>query len=122
VPRLQDRLDIVSTFAAIARELGPANFIYSDGDAVFIHGDRRHHGDGLGIRPPGLHVLESRSASPQHAFDAGGLSVRTGPDEGMILAASVPLTGDPGWRPLAQGEILVLQGATIRPPPAADQK
>jgi len=68
VPRLEDRLDVVGTFAAMARALGPANFVYADGDAVFLHGDRRNQGDGLGIRPPGLHLLELATAPTRPAF------------------------------------------------------
>jgi predicted glutamine amidotransferase len=106
----------------VLQDLAPANFIYSDGDVVFIHGDRRHQGGGLGIRPPGLHVLASQSPSTERALHARGLSVGTGPRGRVVLAASVPLIADRGWRPLAQGEIVVLQGGSIRRCAPAPQK
>ena len=41
VPGLDDRLAILSAFASVIRRLGPANFIYTDGDVIFAHGHRR---------------------------------------------------------------------------------
>ncbi len=40
-PTLVARLKLIECFAADLRRLGPANFIYSDGDALFAHADRR---------------------------------------------------------------------------------
>ncbi|MFI5302392.1 MAG: class II glutamine amidotransferase, partial [Polyangiales bacterium] len=45
-PTVDERVDVVSAFAAELRPLGPANFLYTDGDAIFAHGHRRRHGDG----------------------------------------------------------------------------
>ena len=57
-PSFEQRLDVMTTFARSIRALGPANFIVSDSESIYCHGDRRTHVDG--IRPPGLHYL-SRS-------------------------------------------------------------
>lgn len=43
LPSLEDRLREVRAFASDARTLGPANFLYTDGDALFAHGHRRKH-------------------------------------------------------------------------------
>jgi glutamine amidotransferase len=98
VPPLPVRLAIVSAFAATLRELGPANFVYSDGDALFVHGHRRQQGGGLGVRPPGLHLLCRRCAAE---------GVGDEPQD-VVLVASVPLTGE-AWQPLEEGEIVVMR-------------
>jgi predicted glutamine amidotransferase len=40
-----------------AAPLGPANFLYADADALFVHADRRTQMDGR-IQPPGLYLLQ----------------------------------------------------------------
>lgn len=97
LPALAERFAIVARFAAALRLLGPANFLYSDGDTLFLHGHRRRQGDGGPPRAPGLHLL-SRSCAP---------------DQQVLLAASVPLTTEPGWRALAEGELVVAQQGTV---------
>ena len=87
---LHERLGAVARFAAALRALGPANFLYTDGDGLFIHGDRR-------ISGPGLHVLQRRCA----------------PNQRLVLAASVPLTAEPAWQPLSGGGLVVARGGDI---------
>jgi predicted glutamine amidotransferase len=114
VPPLPARLAVVADFAAAARALGPANFLYADGDALFVHGHKRTHADGM--RPPGLHVLCRSCAAERGAFLAEGLSIESagGPQE-VALAASVPLTAE-AWRPLGEGETLALREGRILSP------
>jgi len=105
VPDLQLRRRVVEAFAEDLRVIGPANFIYSDSDAVFAHGDRRHQTDGE-IRPPGLWWL-SRRCPFGGEFSVPGLRVEGDSDEQEVsLVASVPLSGE-GWQPLLQGTVLV---------------
>ncbi|TMQ11920.1 MAG: class II glutamine amidotransferase [Deltaproteobacteria bacterium] len=98
-PSLPERLREVIAFAAELRTLGPANFLYSDGEVIFAHGHRRRGDDGE-IRPPGLHVLcrqcVERSDVAQH----------------VALVASVPLTAEP-WRALVEGEVIVLREGRV---------
>jgi predicted glutamine amidotransferase len=111
-PSLPDRLAVVSSFAADLRPLGPANFLYADGDALFAHGHARMHGV-EGIRPPGLHVLcRSCASEPGEPGDAG-LSIEGQSDQHVVLFASVPLTAEPGWRPLDAGEIVVARAGVV---------
>ena len=111
-PPLEARERVVSEFATAARELGPANFLYCDGDALFAHADRRHQQDGA-IRPPGLWRL-ARHCPAGHGLDTPGLRVNSGEhDQDVVLVASVPLTAE-GWQPLAQGEILVARDGLAR--------
>lgn len=97
LPALAARFAIVARFAAALRSLGPANFVYADGDTLFLHGHKRSQGDGAPPRPPGLHVLH------RHCD----------PAQNVILAASVPLTDEPGWRALAEGELIVAQRGSV---------
>jgi glutamine amidotransferase len=111
VPPLEERLDAVAAFAEALRPLGPANFIYADGDAVFCHGHRRFHADG--IHPPGLHVLCRTCAAGTDSPAIEGLAIASAAEQAVVLAASVPLTGEPGWRALAEGEVLAIRGGRI---------
>jgi len=113
LPELSERLAIVGEFAAAIRPLGPANFLYADSDALFIHGHRRFHGDGAGARPPGLHILCRRCASSGGDVNAEGLTIGLDAEQQVVLAASVPLTAEPGWRALAEGELVVARRGSI---------
>ncbi len=105
VPPLAERRQVVERFAGVLRELGPANFLYCDGDALFAHADRRHQADGS-IRAPGMWRL-SRRCPAGGELAAEGLRIAShGTEQEVFLVASVPLTAE-GWVPLAQGELLV---------------
>lgn len=94
---LEERPGVLAKFAAELRALGPANFLYADGDCLFVHGHRRSPGRGAPPAPPGLHVLQRSCA----------------PGQQVILVASVPLTEEPGWRALNEGELLALRAGRI---------
>lgn len=89
-PDLHERFEEVLAFAQELRTLGPANFLYSDGELLFAHSHRRRNSLGQ-IEPPGLHV---------HAGDEA------------TWIASVPLT-DEGWRPLPEGKLIALQRGRV---------
>lgn len=113
VPPLAERLAVVRAFAAELRVLGPANFLYADGDALFAHGHKRTHGK-EGIRPPGLHVICRHCAGETASMTTGGLTIAKGPvAQDVVLVASVPLTAEPGWRPLDEGELVVIRDGVI---------
>jgi glutamine amidotransferase len=98
-PSLLDRFQEVARFATELRTLGPANFLYSDGELIFAHGHRRRVDDGE-IKPPGLHVLCRQCVE------------RTAVTQQVALVASVPLTAE-AWRPLAEGEVIVLREGRV---------
>jgi predicted glutamine amidotransferase len=110
-PALDARLEVIRAFAARLRELGPANFVYSDGDAIFAHGHRRTAADGV-IRPPGLHFL-CRSCEASHDVPAlVGVSLDPVERQEVALAASVPLSAE-DWEPLGEGEIVVMREGRV---------
>ncbi len=106
-PSAQARLQVVREFAGRMRELGPANFLYTDGECLFAHADRRRHGDGV-IREPGLHLL-LRAAATEHAHDVPGMQLRAGHREAhpVAMLASVPLGSGP-WQALPRGTVVGL--------------
>lgn len=106
LPPLEARRAVVAAFAADLRALGPANFLYADGDALFAHGHRRWQPSVGRAEPPGLwHLRRECSAVAADADDSGGVAVASAAQSAVLLA-SVPL-GDEAWHPLAEGELLV---------------
>lgn len=112
-PTLEQRFQVISVFAEQIRPLGPANFIYSDGEYLFVHGHKRTQQEKKEPQPPGLHVLHRVCRIPGHETRISGLDVDYGkkPQE-VVLVASVPLTDEP-WRPMNGGEILILKKGVV---------
>jgi glutamine amidotransferase len=106
-PPVADRLAIVAETAAALRQLGAANFLYSDGDVLFAHADKRSWDEGNGQfsapRAPGL------SVATRGDLITKGLHA-TAPQDGTtaLYLASVPLTEE-GWTPLPEGTVLALR-------------
>jgi predicted glutamine amidotransferase len=121
-PGLAARLHEIESFAAELRAMGPANFLYCDGDALFAHADRRHQDDGT-IRPPGLWQLTRRCPAGGELAAAGLRIEAPGVQQEVVLFASVPLSAE-NWVPLARGAVPVAQRGRLqvapveaRPPP-----
>ena len=111
IPPLEHRRAVVTAFGRDMRALGPANFLYADGDALFAHGDRRKSAVTGTVRAPGLVFLQPHCSSTSGAIIANGVSV-TGMDQVMTLVASVPLTAEP-WQAMAEGEVAVFRDGQI---------
>lgn len=111
VPRLEDRLNVVAAFAADLRRLGPANFLYSDSDALFAHGDRRKSSITGEVSAPGLVYLQRECPPAGAAIVANGLSVKAD-DQAIALVASVPLSEDP-WQAMKEGEVYAFRAGRI---------
>ncbi len=111
-PSLQERMSVLAAFAADLRLLGPANFLYADGDALFAHGHRRIQPASGRIEPPGLWTLQRHCPSADASPDRqGGVSI-SDVERAVVCVASVPLT-DAAWRPLAEGELLAVRGGEV---------
>jgi glutamine amidotransferase len=112
VPSVDARIAILSDFAADMRKLGPANFVYTDGDALFVHGHRRIQRDGA-VAPPGLWYLSRHCTGNSEELSSAGVVIE--PAERMqdvLLFASVPLTGE-HWRPLMEGEVVAVGNGDV---------
>lgn len=111
-PPLDARLAVLGGFAAELRALGPANFLYADADALFALGHRRKRPGRARAAPPGLWWLtQACDAVPTNEHDMAGVSVGQAAQSVMLLA-SVPLS-DAAWRPLAEGELLVVRAGRL---------
>ena len=112
IPPIADRLAVISDFAAKIRSLGIANFIYGDGDALFVHADRRIQEDGV-VREPGLWLHRQTASDNIEAVSGGGGGVEIdSPPQQIVMAASVPLAED-GWEPLPGGALLALRNGDV---------
>lgn len=113
-PALANRLEVLEQFAAEMRALGTANFLYSDGLALFAHAHCRRQSDSE-TAMPGL--WRSRVVcSPAPLPGEAGLVLRaptaTRP---ATLFASVPLGGG-RWDPMPEGALLVAPRAVTGHP------
>jgi len=106
VPRLAERRAIVAEFAAELRDLGPANFLYCDTDALFVHAHRRTKEDDAEPDRPGLHVLDRRCSIDLSSVRA---RVSSDPQQFVHIVATVPLSEE-SWRPMGLGELAVISG------------
>ena len=106
VPDLAPRLAVIAEYARELRALGPANFIYADSDALFVHADRRTQNDGV-LRPPGLYLLQRCCWRSAPELAESGVSLSTIRQD-VALVASVPLT-DELWEPLGEGDLVALR-------------
>lgn len=111
VPPLDKRLSALSDFVADLRQLGPANFLYADGETLFAHGHRRIQAATGRIAPPGLFLLPCRCEDADEPVHARGVSIAPGFQEGLLIA-SVPLTEEK-WRPFAEGELVAVSSGKL---------
>lgn len=105
------RFELFGEFARQMAALGPANFIYSDGEVIIAHGHERSHRDG--IHPPGLHFLCRHCKTEPRPVETTGLKIITEADsQDIVLLASVPLT-DESWTQLQPQQLLMLKDGEI---------
>ena len=112
-PTLNQRAEVISIFAKQMQSLGPANFIYTDGEYLFVHGHKRSQPGRKGYHPPGLHYLQRTCSIPRADREFPGIDLDYGekPQE-VTLIASVPLSNE-NWKPMKEGEILILTNGRI---------
>ena len=108
-PNIKQRFNLISHFANVISEYGPANFIYSDGELLFTHGHIRTQKGKKGYHPPGLFVLYRSFKRDQETKNIEGVQfVDRDQQQDVALVASDPLT-DEKWKPLTEKELLVLK-------------
>ncbi len=114
-PDLRQRYACIAAFARDLRPLGTANFIYSDGEYVFLHGHKRSQSSDEPPRPPGLYWLcRSCEAKSQQLPIKGLILSSKTPGQKAFMAASVPLTKE-NWVALEEGEIVVCKNGQAVP-------
>jgi len=110
-PSLNEKLEVLSNVALKMRATGSANFLYSDGEFLFAHADKRRYDSEGTFGPnqsPALHWIARRD------FKARGLDLKSqdSPNQKTLLLASVPLSGD-NWEGLPRGTIIAAQSGQI---------
>ena len=110
-PPAEARLEAFAGFAAEMISFGSSNFLYSDGDALFVHAHRRiyeENGQFSEPRAPGLSMRDCFSCQQGPEWACSGLKIGL-QDQRTILFASVPLD-DQGWEPLPEGTAIAVRG------------
>lgn len=106
------RFDIFTHFCGEMRELGDCNFLYTEGERMFVHAHkRRYETEGVWGPPsaPGLHM---RSMAPgENGWRARGAAVDGSPAR-AIMFASVQLD-DADWVSLPEGETLLVERGEV---------
>jgi predicted glutamine amidotransferase len=109
-PTLADRVSVLGSLFDRLAELGQANFIYSDGEYLYVYANERRQLSGK-VEPPGLHYLTRHCAHDREAQPlsltgveiSGGLSDDS---QDLVLFASVPLSAE-AWRSLPSNTLVV---------------
>lgn len=111
---IQARFGVFEIFCNDMTALGPANFLWLDGDNLFVHADRRMYETPEGLtapQPPGLHMLHPEPGALGDRHDCAGATLEDLPGH-MAIFASVPLSDAP-WEPLEQGTTLAISAGKI---------
>ncbi len=101
------------SFAADLRALGPANFLYSDGEELIAHAHRRIQVSTHRIEPPGLWMLRRQCPEPSPLSSSDASPDFEVDRQAVVLVASVPLT-DEAWQPMAEGELIVIRDGQVQ--------
>lgn len=108
------RFDIFRRFAARMAELGDANFLFFDGEAIFVHAHKRIFETETGLSrpmPPGLCIREFGEDAALGSWRGHGLRIDELPSR-TVLLASVPLSHH-GWQPLPEASVLALRDGHV---------
>ena len=109
----EQRFAVFREFCAEMREEGSANFLFSDGELLFVHAHRRRYFEDGAFgpsRPPGLHM---RNLDPdEDAWATRGAHMEHAP-ENCVLIASVPLDRRK-WTDLGEGSTLLVEHGRVR--------
>ena len=105
-PSLEQRLRVFTRFSARMSAFGAANFLYSDGEYLFVHAHHRRQ-DNSDLCPHGLYLLQRRC----HEHDMlNGVNIES--DQQMTLLASRPLSAE-NWQPLPSRSVLAIQHGRV---------
>lgn len=99
LPSAEARIELVTATAKELRSYGPASFLYSDGDLLFAHADRRIQPLTKKVSAPALYLLECPLVDSEI-------------NQGVILLASVPLSKE-DWKPLPEGQVISARNGKI---------
>lgn len=110
-PSVEARLGVFAEFANDMARRGAANFLYADGDTLFVHAHRRIYekdGQFSEPKPPGLSLRNCLACTSEPEYSVSGLKVDL-TEHQVTLVASVPLDDSGDWVALPEGCALALQ-------------
>lgn len=110
-PALSERIEVISAFAREMSAFGPANFLYSDGDALFVHADVRTQANGQRAAPA-LHFTSVACNYGMGFSELTNVEFQSERTQQVTLVSTLPLR-ERGWRPMSQGQLLVAQGGKV---------
>lgn len=111
VPDLSKRTGIVSDFADEIGQFGSANFLYSDGDVLFVHGHVRTQDDNS-ISAPGLHYISVSCDYGVGQSELASVTLESSQVQKVTLISTTPLN-DANWLPMSEGQLLVVKGGEV---------
>ena len=104
---------ILHTFGKQLAGMGPANFLYSDSQCLYVFASRRRHPDGE--YPPGVYLLARQCSQTPVSIPYDGLKVESSntlPQE-IALFSSVPLS-DESWIPMEENQLVTVKDGQIQ--------
>ena len=110
-PALQQRVGVVKKIFDELAPMGPANFIYSDGDYLYAFANKRTQANGL-IEPPGMYYLPRHCICDRETLKKAGVDIACDPQD-IVLFASVPLTNEQ-WLPVEPCELMIARLGDLR--------
>ncbi|MBO0750044.1 MAG: class II glutamine amidotransferase [Porphyrobacter sp.] len=109
----EQRFAVFRDFCAEMREEGSANFLFADGEILFVHAHKRRYLEN-GVfgesRAPGLHMREVTGR--EGSWSTEGAQMEATPEHG-VLVASVPLDRKK-WTGLNEGTTLLIEHGRVR--------
>lgn len=109
----EERFSVFRDFCAEMREQGTANFLFTDGEQLFVHSHKRRSFDNGAFgeaRSPGLHMR--KLAAGEGTWKTKGAQMEPSPENG-VLVASVPLDRKK-WTALDEGTALLIEHGRVR--------
>jgi len=103
-------MKIFAEFASDMAELGSSNFLYGDGDTLFVHSHRRiyeENGEYTEARAPGLSMRNCVACQQGPEWGVEGCHINMGHQK-SILFASVPLD-ETGWEGIPEKTVIAVQ-------------
>ena len=113
-PKLAERVELVKSVFDRLAELGPANFLYCDGEYLYAYANRRTQTNGR-VETPGMHYLRRDCEFDKEAQPLAGLELtefEANPRQTVVLFASVPLSSEQ-WIPVKANQLIVASGGSI---------
>jgi glutamine amidotransferase len=109
----EQRFAVFRDFCAEMRAEGTANFLFTDGEQLFVHADRRRFEENGEFSEPRAPALHMRALKPgDEHWSTEGAEIETAPEHAVLLA-SVPLDKDK-WTGLDQGTAMLIEHGRVR--------